>query len=754
MARSAPDSYGSEGSVQTVMPTAGHVAPISAHASPEDFGGQVGQGIQKVGQAGEELAAKYGTMVNETLMTKADTDFATKLGQLKADYTSKTGMAAFNAFPQYQAAVAQAFQESRAGLPMGAQHGFDMLGARTMANHIADGSSYATSQLKEQQRDNYSNLANSSLQQLLDPDVAANPERSQYHLDTLHYAAQAQMDTDHSGLKTDPENGTVSFDEDKPEGKALKANFEQRLDSYLSQGYVNRYDTLAKKDVFGAYDAYQQDRSSMPKSAQVALDASFAPRLQAAHTEIAKSNTLNEAAQNHWDTLTNPSRDNALDVVQKNEGKMSDDGQSAYGIDKTAHPKEFAEISSLPESDRSAYARKFFKDEYYDKRGIGELPKETQAIVMDGAVNHTTDFGNKLIQDAKNGATPQRLLDERRAEYQRVGQLPGKEQYLQGWNNRLDNLQQSIEGKKTYATNENGAPLSLADYYRTHSQDILSKGDAYAEQQMPGDLALKRSVRESLNNYMTKTIANESAQHLMDNRNVMKAINGEMTKGKPPETEDELRSIPGMAPLLDKVNTQDPRFASTIPTLISKVARRNDVTNSANGYDVIIRTLQPQDADHPNHIKTQSQLDSLLGKSDGTGINMKDYNDAKPATEFPTEIKEPLLKHMQEITNANGNLDGKGQERAMQWYNQVATAYKKNETLGDKKDPNFASQIGQVDGPIYAPPAPSRLTQITNWAKELTGSGVITVRNPNGDMGTIPAANIEKALAAGYKKVE
>lgn len=717
MAKGAPDEYGSAGSV----PYAPNVAPTglgtpnrNISANGADFGAQVGAGMEKVGEAAQQLTDQYGKMVNETLMTKADVDFTTKLGQLKGDYISKSGLAAFNAFPQYQKDVAQAFQDTRANLPGGAQHGFDMLGAKTMGNHIADGSTYAASQLKEANRASGSDLTNVNIQAALDPSVAADPERVQWHQDSAIYGLQTQLDDNHPGLKTDPETGEVGFDESTPEGKGLKAQYEANKSDIITRIQTSRFDTLAKSDPLGAFDAYKNVRDELPKQTQITLDAKFEPIVFNAHKDNAVGHTVAQSQEDYANKLYNPDISKTpLDVVQKNEGGMSDDGLSAFGIDKNAHPKEFAEISSLPESDRSAYARKFFKEEYYDKKGIADLPANVQSIVLDGVVNHTNDFGDKLIRDAKNGASPQELIDERRAEYQRVAQIPGKEQYLQGWNNRLDNLQNgnALTGEKTksYATNPDGSMLTQADYYRTHSDDVLAKGDSYADQVMPGDLAFKRAVRETLNNHMSKVQSNQDGQYMLDNKNVMRGITGEFTKGTPSQTEQELRAIPGMNDLLNKVSAQDPRFAETIPTLISKASRRNDVTNSPNSYETITRVLQPQDDLHPNHIKNQSQLDTLLGKNDGTGINMKDYNDAKVATDFQPETKEPILKKMQDIASANGNVDGKGQQRAVQWYNQAVAAIKKNDSLGDKKE----TDLNKILPPVQMP---SRMGQLSDLA--------------------------------------
>ncbi len=273
MARST-DMYGSEGSVPTAQPTGLGAPQISAHASPEDFGSQIGAGVQKLGEAGEQLAAKYGQMVNENLMTQADVSFSTKLGQLKAGLTTKTGQAAYDAFPQYQKDVAQAFQDSRANLPLGAQHGFDMLAARSMANHIADGSTYATSQLKEGLRATGSDLSNKNIQAILglSPEAAADKNRVDEHIGNAVYGLQIGMDENHPGLKTDPNTGQVNFDESTPEGKGLKAQYETGVNNIITQAQSNRFDVLAKNNPLGAATSVQYEVHSISRSAVVFLN--------------------------------------------------------------------------------------------------------------------------------------------------------------------------------------------------------------------------------------------------------------------------------------------------------------------------------------------------------------------------------------------------------------------------------------------------------------------------------------------------
>ena len=737
MARGSEDVYSTYGSVPTVNPS-GAVpgAHLGVQASPSDFGAQIGQGIEKVGGATGEVAEKFGQIYNENLMTQADIGFATKLGQLKADFTSKTGQAAYDAYPAYQAAIGQAFQDTRANLPLGAQHGFDMLGGRTMANHIADGSSYATSQLKEQQRYDGSSLTNLATQGVLTipPSQLVDPHgRVAEHTADAIWGLQKQMDENHPGLKQN-ENGEYTFDESTPEGQGLKAQYEAQKSDIITKIQSNRFDVLSKNDAIGAYGMYLNERSDLPKQTQITLDAKFEPIVFNAHKENAVGHAVAQSQDDYSNILYNPQ---SLAARNNNPGNLRDPATGQFKVFNTPEEGAAAMQSDLTAkvSGNSPAMEKNF--------GKGYSPTLSNVITTYAPANENNTAAYIDTVSKETGFAPNQVLT--------TADIPK----LQAAMTKVEaGGSSSGTTQKSYATNPDGSMFTQADYYRTHSEDVLAKGDAYADSVMPGDLAFKRGVRETLTNYMNKVKSDQQQQYMMDNKTVMRGITGELTKGNAPATEADLRAIPGMNDTLNRVAAQDPRFYETIEKKISEVQKQNTVTNSPNAYDTIRRTLEPNDQSHPNKITHQSELDSLLGKSDGTGINMKDYNDTKPALELPDEIKEPLLKTMESIKNANGNIDGKGEQRAIGYYNQVMDAYKKNESLGDKKNQDFASTIGQTEDVPYVPPTPSRMTQLSNWIKETTHMGNILVENPDGQRGYIPAANVEKALKLGYTKVE
>jgi len=141
-----------------------------------------------------------------------------------------------------------------------------------------------------------------------------------------------------------------------------------------------------------------------------------------------------------------------------------------------------------------------------------------------------------------------------------------------------------------------------------------------------------------------------------------------------------------------------------------------DPNNSKNAYEAITRTLFENDKmDDPNAITGESQLHSLVGRTDDTSINMKDYNDAKKSFDLSDDWKKFLREGMQHIQGANGDVDGQGKDRAVSWYNNMLQQRDANSAKGDSavSDADLIKQLKDTG----APHTPSRMEQIENWVK-------------------------------------
>lgn len=174
--------------------------------------------------------------------------------------------------------------------------------------------------------------------------------------------------------------------------------------------------------------------------------------------------------------------DSAIQSVFKNEGGYTAvDGSSGapaiYGINAKWHPEAYQKAKELTdtkgEDAGKQYAQEFYKSEYWDKNKLDNLPPESQAIVMDGLVNHTSGFGKKLVKAAQEGATPDELIQMRKGEYNRLVEAnPAKyENSADSWNNRLDTI-----SKPQASDAKNNTPLDFIPFEK--KQELLRSAHA------------------------------------------------------------------------------------------------------------------------------------------------------------------------------------------------------------------------------------------------------------------------------------
>lgn len=116
-------------------------------------------------------------------------------------------------------------------------------------------------------------------------------------------------------------------------------------------------------------------------------------------------------------------------IVQEPNG-----GIAKYGINSKAHPD--VDIENLTREDALA----IYKEEYWDKPGIGSLPPHMRLPVFDTAVNHGVGDAGKFY--AMSGDNPHKLRDIRAVDYKDLAES-NPEKFagsLDGWNNRLDKV--------------------------------------------------------------------------------------------------------------------------------------------------------------------------------------------------------------------------------------------------------------------------------------------------------------------------
>lgn len=364
----------------------------------------------------------------------------------------------------------------------------------------------------------------------------------------------------------------------------------------------------------------------------------------------------------------------SINVVMENEGgAVPVDGSSGapaiYGINAKWHPEEYAAAQKITaekgEAAGKEYAQLFYKKEFWDKNNIESLPAETQSIVLDGTVNHTSTFSKKLVEAAKSGASPKELVAMREDEYKRLATSnPAKyAESLPGWLNRLDKfntdhildpdkLNGLMKEAKTsiIQLDKNTQVQKIADFAKTN-WDLFNK---FSE----GDLTLNdidqlkkaEKVDDKTAAFMRESIlkahpvdAEEQSQTYTDNFDQVQQLgiklkDGKVKIGKDDATledllhlqskimKDSARGVTGLRPLLNKISP-------AILSLAEQEQGKNDkgfwndfpgfthVEKYDDGYEVIQSFLEKQGKEKDNALKA-NMLADFVEQADGLPENL------------------------------------------------------------------------------------------------------------------------------------
>lgn len=716
----------------------------NARATPEAFGAGVGGAIEKAGETGVDLAMKQQGMINETEANNAEVNFIKQSGDIKNHYMQLEGIEADKARPQFEADLLQAHQNIRAGLNPMVQKAFDTTTTHQIALQSNEYSQYAAGQVKSANLSSFDAVGNTAVATAGNLGIVMDPVQSKHALDTITYTGNqiAGIHGDASLATGEDAKGNLTFP-NTPEGQAAQARSMLYINAKKADWYVTAAKTVAdNQGVSAAADWSKSHWDDMPDVAKVKMNQYLAPKMVNEDIDgaVASAN-LNMLANKDKQLLSNvpssptsqtPASSDLLGIIHKNEGftgKIGMDSNGAQvinGVNERAFPQDYAVINAAygkSKAEGDAATNDFYQKNILDKYDIKSLPANTQAIVADGLVNHTPDFAKSLIAAAKNGDTPQQLIDIRRAEYQRLATADtdgshGWASSLKGWNNRLD----SLEPQQQYSN----------DYERltAERQPFIDSAVNSITEKRGSDLALIATTQKRAEANIDAQIRVAKGALDSDQKNVQGAIDGSLTKGQVPMTLEDLRSAPNVAPLLDKVQREQPEFYNSILTRIAKAQHSDATQNSPNAYDSILATMD-QSRPYSRQERIEYLSKGLGSDNPGYSISQKDYNDAKPAVDLDSNIQGKLVDTMRQIANANGNVDGKGQQRAVQWYNNAMTAYKSM----DQTKPDF---IKNFTDDLNAPASlmPSRAQQLSDKAASI--KGVQPVNTPSAKSADAP----------------
>lgn len=721
MATKLDDLYGINGGTPPQTDVNGTGArDLSVRATPEAFGAGVGEAVNKLGSvAGEVVNRAYG-MQMETAGVNGETALIQKLASRRADYLSQPPAVQAAGLAAYQAGVQQDYQDVRANTPAGAHHMFDMLGMRQVSSYTSEGITAGVSAIKTSQQDAWANGYRAQLGQAA---TTGDPSEA---IAVGKIAAQNKI-ADHPGVAQDPDTGMYSFKSDSS-GDDARTLYQKYVDDSRGEAVSTVVKAQAQTDPLKASDTYSIYKDSLTPQHQAAISSYLAPRVTDAYVQSGVNQTMVNAQARYQQELANPkSQDpledfkNSIFAQESTSGTNPNMNSNIRGPKDAVGPMQITpdtwstwknlgivkdgENITNPQQNKEVGFRAI---DYYS--GLPQCKKPDGSVDLARvAVAYQSGLGNVAPQGS---ATPyinnvQDNLGKHTADYandvtNRISQIPVKQPNLPGMPDQ------------TYATH-----MTQADSWVQNRPQMLQDARDWAEQKAPGDHTFANRIVEQTNLQINQ--AYEAQKEVRDTAKtkILDLINnGDGQGGKPPATYQQLYGMKGAADILQNMSgwgRENADFKDQIPKFIAEANEGNNLTNSANYGENLQRALLPNG--DGNRLKDESEIHGLMSRKDDTYINVKDGQDLRGAVALDNNWKNSLRPLIDNIINANGNVDGKGQERAGIFFNRAMDMKNK---AGDKAEellnPDNALGVAQISKGYQLP----RIAQISNMAKPNT----------------------------------
>lgn len=486
--------------------------------SPEMFGGALGAAEQKLGQGVEAASGvgfAYQGMLNETMMTNAETQYRMSLGQLTGDFKSKEGLDAVNSRDQYVQAVANLRQQYRSQLPnYAAQRGFDLLALRHEGYAIQDAAGYAAQQLKSAENKSAQSSSAIAISEAGNIDVAKDDARFQQTLHDVDFATRRMMQNQGWGdYMHEDANHNLTFD-DSEKGQQAKAAYTENLDKATTMAYKNRFTILADHNALVADAVFQRDRQSMPGSAQVEVDHMLRPRVRAAQASQTADRIIADTNANYNRSLGGGAAIEDAIHLQESGGKR---------FASTSVTGAMGGWQIQPETFRK-YA----------------LPGEQITNPDDNE-----RVGRRIISDLRNkfGDDPARIAVGYFSGEGNVAPRGNPTPWLHDWHDPngkyVSSYVSDVIGRMGSSSTSPGVYQSQADYYRANRVSILDR----AAREYQDDPQLQQFVVSKVDQHINKAITQQEQLYKVDADTVQRGFIGNFTQGMKPKSVDDLMAI-------------------------------------------------------------------------------------------------------------------------------------------------------------------------------------------------------------------
>lgn len=545
--------------------TSPHNERFDMHANADDFGAGIGRAMEGVGkqfgQTADEasnLALKYQGQINETLSTNAETQFIQQAGERDAKFKSLEGMAAVDAAPQHVADLTALQQNIRKDLPRGAARAFDQLTERQLAYRVNEANLYVAQQIKSADLNSAKDQIATSVASAADMGIATNDKEFDGVLQNIHFGQGRQMQNQGwdsgSGMQQN-QDGEHTFDETSPHGADAKKVYDQLTNTNVSKAWENRLKSIAENsNIMDAYQKYKDNYDRIPSAGHVAMDAYFAPKIRDAQSRGISEHVLGQQTTEYNNQVYSHS------TSPYNIGNVKTQSGAQLGTPSFVQPKTpedgvvlaannlrtnyqgltLAQIGAKwapsQENDTGSWVNNVSAASGIDKNAVPNLndPAQLKNLV------HGIGVAEKTPQDLAN-FTPAVLES---------------------------GVNRSIAGEKlsTGVEPSNGKMQpSIADFYKTNYATVLDNARNMAEQAHPGDIEFAEKAEAHTKQRMDAVIQQDKLAVEAQQNTVLKAVNGELSKGQKPQTLDQMIGIsPEVKTAWDSLQMNNPKAAELI----------------------------------------------------------------------------------------------------------------------------------------------------------------------------------------------
>lgn len=712
MAVKPSDQYSPVASVEPT--TAAPQDYNTTRANPNEFGAQVGQAIQGLGntinQAGAQQAdihlQKVG-MANETWYTNAETQLNAGIGPIDGQLKSLKGAEAAAYAPVASKQVQDLYQTILSSAPNpAAARGFQMVGARAVGYTLRDFGNVQGTQLKQ------ANIDASQASRENSISSASNPNQTDEQLQEALINTRFQTNklvsdsgwgpNAGTGMTMNPD-GTASFDETTEKGQQGKAVYEEQTSKALAQIAKNRVSALLTYGNVNQAKAFlEKNKDWIPPEAIVETGAMIRAPLQNEQARDSATTTISKWDNNYNSAISGVAPKGNQNIYGAIHGQESNNNPNignsvdgAVGIGQV-EPATFARFAKPGEDIHNPKDNLAVSNRYIDY--LSNLPN-VQGDPSRIAVGYFS--GEKNI--APLGSLTPWINDAQDGNHKHVSSYVTDIMGRVGTGNQDSSVPASLSGSSF---------MTRADYYRQNYDKIVQDARDEDAKRPNSDATTQDLAAQRTEQKINDTIKTQELSDRTNRDTVGNYISGQNANKQPITNMSDLDNAPPeVKSAWLEVQKNDYYGASGIEKMVAANNRGPQKTFGTNSYKTLIGVLSrpgevgyiPDDRALANGVGTDAN--SPLTNSGQAAISKElQFRDTSPQGRAWADSEKQFFQDTYKLGNPTAATGGFSQAFDKKYQDQIPTVLNQIELARQQgKSPTqlFSPLINSKPNPDY-----------------------------------------------------